>query len=278
MEHRPEKNVVRAGPDGGHPTGAPPAGSPPIGPAGGPTWTPSPEAKSQATTLRLIALVVWVLAIAIELFAIFWVLKQHSVNLILLIGAIVLMGVLAIAGDMLWKRANGLDPASRAETVKFFVQNQLGAIIAVVAFLPLIAMIFMNKNMTQQQKGIAGTIGVVVFALAGILGISFNPPSVEQNTQQQNVQQSGQPSIQQFPAESAVVIGYTGQDLVFWTKDGTVYHLCQTASALQHESKDNTIYSGTVADAHAAGKNRLTLQVAEEVKQCGLGSPVASGG
>lgn len=277
MAHPPEKNVVRVGPDAQHSTTAAPGGSGPTLP-GQPTWTPTPEAKSQATTFRIVALLLWVLAIAIELFAIFWVLKQRNVNLILLIVAIVLMGMLAIGGDLLWKRANQLDPAARAETVRFFVQNQLGAIIAVVAFLPLIAMIFLNKNMTQQQKGIAGSIGVVVFALAGILGVSFNPPSVEQNTQQQNVQQSGQPSTQQFPAESAVVIGYTGQDLVFWTKDGTVYHLCQAASALQHESKDNTIYSGSVADAHAAGKDRLTLQVAAEAKQCGLGSPSPSGG
>jgi hypothetical protein len=276
MEHRPDKKVVRVGPDTADPGAAPQVGSTPTGPTGGSTWKPTSEAKSQANTARIVALVLWVLAIAIELFAIFWVLKQHSVNMILLIVAIVLMGVLAIAGDVLWKRANRLDPASTAEPVRFFVQNQLGAIIAIVAFLPLIVMIFLNKNMTAQQKGVAGSIGVVVFAVAGIMGISFNPPSVEQNTQVA-AQQSGQPSLQQYPAESAVVIADTGQDLVFWTKDGTVYHLCQAASALQHESKDNTIYSGPVADAHAAGKDRLTLQVAEELKQCGFASPVPSG-
>ena len=272
MENRPEKKVVRVPPDSAHATGAP-AGSPPTGPTSQATWAPTPEAKSQATTFRIIALVLWVIAIAIEAFAIFWILKQHNVNIVLLVVAIILMGVLAIGGDLLWKRSNVLDPASRSETARFFVQNQLGAILAVVAFLPLIAMVFLNKNMTAQQKGVAGSIGIVVFAVAGLLGISFNPPSVEQNTQQQTVQQSGQPAEQQFPAESAVVIGYTGQDLVYWTKDGSVYHLCQGASALQHESKDNTIYSGPVADAHAAGKDRLTLQVTEELKQCGLASP-----
>jgi hypothetical protein len=66
------------------------------------------------------------------------------------------------------------------------------------------------------------------------------------------------------------VVGYTGHDLVFWTKAGTVYHLCQAASDLQLVSKDNTIYSGTVADAHVAGKDRLTLKVQEELKECGF--------
>ncbi len=229
-------------------------------------WKPTPEAKSQATTFRIIALVLWVLAIAIEGFAIFWVLKQHSVNMVLLIGAIVVMGVLAVGGDFLWKRANQLDPASTAEPVRFFIQNQLGAIIAIIAFLPLVAMIFLNKNMNGQQKGIAGSIGIVVLVIAGLAGISFNPPSQEANASAA----AASAALQQYPAESAVVMGYTGKDLVFWTKSGTVYHLCQAASAVNEVSKDNTIYSGTVADAHAAGKDRLTLQVSQELKQCGL--------
>ena len=237
--------------------------------AGAPTWKPTPEAKSRATMFRIIAVVLWLVAIAIEGFAIFWVLKQHSVNMVLLIGAIVGIGALSIIGSLLWKSANQADPASRAEPIRFFVQNQLGAIIAVIAFLPLIVMIFLNKNMQGQQKGIAGGIAIVALVIAGIAGYSFNPPSVEQNSA---------PSLQQYPAESAVVVGYTGHDLVFWTKEGTVYHLCQAASAVNETSKDNTIYSGTVADAHVAGKDRLTLQVAQELKQCGLATPVPSGG
>jgi hypothetical protein len=193
-----------------------------------------------------------------ELFVIFWVLKQSTINMILLIVAIVVIGVLAVVGDLLWKRANVLDPASRSDPVRFFIQNQLGAIIALVAFLPMIVMILLNKNMDAQQKGIAGAVGAVVLVIALLMGISFNPPSVEQYT-----------------AETAAVMGYTGHDLVFWTKSGEVYHLCDAASDLQLESKDNKIYSGTVADAHAAGKSRLTLKVEQELKQCGISTPVA---
>jgi len=236
-----------------------------------PGWKPTPEAKQQAATNRIIAAVLWLLAIAGEVFAIFWVLKQTSVNMILLISAIVVIGVLAIVGDVLWKKANRLDPASTSEPIRFFIQNQLGAIIAIVAFLPLLIMIFLNKNMNGQQKGIAGGIGIVVLVIATIMGISINPPSVEQYTQA-----TSQASVQQYDAETAVIVGYTGQDLVYWTKDGSVYHLCQAVSALQRESKDNTVYSGTVADAHTAGKDRLTLQVEEELKQCGLATPVPS--
>lgn len=230
------------------------------------TWKPTPQAKQQATTFRLIALVLWIAAIAIEGIAIFVVLKQHSVNMALLIGSIVVIAVLSIGGSLLWKRANEADPASTAEPIRFFVQNQLGAIIAIIAFLPLIVMIFTNKNMAGQQKTVAGGIAIVALVVAGIFGISFNPPSQEANA-------AASAALQQYPAESAVVMGYTGKDLVFWTKEGTVYHLCQGASAVNEQSKDNTIYSGTVADAHGAGKQRLTLQVNSELKQCGLATP-----
>lgn len=217
------------------------------------TWKPTPEAKQKATTFRIIAVVLWVLAIAGELFTIFWVLKQTPVNMVLLIGAIVVIGILAVVGSLLWKRANVLDPASKSDAVGFFIQNQLGAIIAIIAFLPLIILILTNKDMDKQQKTIAGVVGAVVLVIATLFGVSFNPPSVEQ-----------------YNAEVSVVVGYTGQDLVFWTKEGNVYHLCNAVSDLQQESKDNTIYSGTVADAHAAGKERLTLKVETELKQCGI--------
>lgn len=240
--------------------------SQPTGQPGAPTWKPTPESKGQATTFRIIAFVLWLLAIAGEVFAIFWLLKQSPINMTFLIVAIVVIGVLAAIGSLLWKKANQLDPASRAETVRFFIQNQLGYIMAILAFLPLIVLIMMNKDMDQKQKGIAGGIAIVALVIAAMLGISFNPPSVEQYSQTM----VSQTAVPQFPAESAVVIGYTGKDLVFWTKDGTVYHLCEAVSDLQRESKDNKIYSGTVADAHANGKERLTLKVDEEIKQCGI--------
>ena len=246
--------------------------------------------------------VLWALAIAGEAFAIFWILRQSSINMALLIGAIVVIGLLAVGGDLLWKRANALDPASTSEPVRFFLQNQLGAIIGVIAFLPMVVMIFLNKNMSGQQKGIAGGIGIVVLILASLMGTSINPPSVEQYSATAAVMTSAASAAQtngtplaesvagatvvpvtsqvadtgQYASESATVVGYTGQDLVYWKKDSTVYHLCQGVSSLQRtNATDNTIYSGTVAQAHAAGMPRLTLQVSEELKECGYNAGAA---
>jgi hypothetical protein len=133
------------------------------------------------------------------------------------------------------------------------VQNQLGAIITLIAFVPLIVLIFLNKDMSGKQKGIAGSVGIVLLLVAGFFGTELNSASVEQ-----------------YSAEAATVHELTGGDEVFWVQNSDVYHLCGGASDLQHESQDDTIYSGTVADAHAAGLERLTLKVDEEVGQCGF--------
>lgn len=224
-----------------------------------PGWTPTPEAKAQAGRFRLFAVIGWVLAIAGELFAIFWVLRQVPVQMWLLIVMIVVVGILAVAGSFFWKKANRLDPASRQDTVRFFVQNQLGAIITVIAFLPLIILVFLNKDMDAKQKGLAGGVAIAVAVVAVLLNADFKPVSTEQ-----------------YADETQTVIEYTGEDLVFWTASGKVFHLCAEASAVNLESKDNQIYQGTVAAAHAAGKERLTKQVAQEVKQCGLTAPTPS--
>lgn len=219
----------------------------------GPVWTPEPEAKAKATRLRVISWIVWVLAIGVQAFAIFWVLKQVPVNMWLLIGAIVVTGALSVTGSLCWKQANRLDPASEADTVRFFVQNQLGAIMAIISFLPLIILIFLNKNMDGKQKALAGGIGIVVLLVATAFGISYQSPSQEQYAEETNI-------VQQL----------TGEDLVFWTKSGGVFHVCEAVPDVNKESQDGNIYSGTVAAAHEAGKDRLTKRwESEATNYCG---------
>ncbi|KQY57554.1 MULTISPECIES: ABC-2 transporter permease [unclassified Nocardioides] len=226
----------------------------------GPTWKPTPEANKKATTFRLIAATLWVLAIAGEMFGIFYVLRQDDVNMVLLIALIVVIGALAMGGSFLWKKANRLDPASRQDTVRFFVQNQLGAIITVIAFLPLIVMIFLNDTMDKKDKAIAGGIGIAVMAVATLFGIEWDSPSVEQYTDETN------------QVEDVV-----GENLVYWTKSGEVFHLCADVPAVNRESKDGKIYEGTVAEAHEAGKSRLTKQVDYEAKVCGFDTGTSGG-
>src|SRR3954468_15562936 len=151
-------------------------------------WRATQGQKSAATRLRIFAAISWVVAIGTEIAGVV-LLRQHKFdhgNLALLIGLLVVIAVFAIAGSLMWKAANKHDPATKADTAKFFFQNQLGAIITVIAFLPLIVLIFMDKDMDPKNKKIAGGIGVVLAAAAALIGIAWNPPSVEQYTKDMN--------------------------------------------------------------------------------------------
>lgn len=94
----------------------------------------SPEAKGQAKQLRLFALLAWLVAMAGQVYAILKLI--HDDTMMWLIGVIVGILILSITGSWLWKKANRLDPASEKDKTRFFIQNQLGAILGVLAFLP----------------------------------------------------------------------------------------------------------------------------------------------
>ena len=96
----------------------------------------SDESKAKAKQLRLFAFLAWIVAMAAQFFAIFKLISDET--LVWLIVAIVVILILAITGSMLWKKANKLDPASEKDKTKFFIQSQLGAIMGVLAFLPLV--------------------------------------------------------------------------------------------------------------------------------------------
>ena len=263
MADKPKKKVVRV-------THTTSGGEP------GATWTPSAEGKSKATGLRVFAWILWLLAIGLEVVEILWVLKQDPINMTYLIAGLLLIAILASVGSVLWKKANRADPASKAEPFKFFVQNQLGAIMTMLAFLPLIILIFMNKDMDGKQKGIAGGIAVVLALVATfVFGAEYNPASVEDYTAQnltcaQLPEDTPAAEVETCNLDVATVTQLTGKDEVTWTKSGDVYHLCEAASAVNLESEDNQIYVGTVADAIAEGKDRLTLQVDQELAECGI--------
>ena len=142
----------------------------------------SPEAKGKAKQLRLFAVLAWVIAMAGQVFAILKLLSNDMLTW--LIAAIVVILICAMTGSYLWKKANRLDPASEKDKTRFFIQNQLGAIMGVLAFLPLVILIFTNKDLDGKTKGIAGSIATVALLAAGIQGADFNPPSVEKYTEE----------------------------------------------------------------------------------------------
>jgi len=192
----------------------------------------SAEAKGKAKQLRLFAFLAWFIAIAGEVYAILELLSNET--MIWLIVAIVVILILAITGSTLWKKANRLDPASEKNKFKFFVQNQLGAIMAALAFLPLVILIFTNKDLDKKTKGIVGSIGVVALLIAGISGADFNPPSVEKYTEEINAQ-----------TETVKDLNFDN-DNVYWTEHGNKYHIFEDC---QHIRNRDIVNNGTVKES-----------------------------
>lgn len=256
-------------------------------------WAATQDQKGKAKKLRTFAALSWIVAIGTEIASIVLILKNKfdQGNLALLIGLFVVIGIFAIAGSIMWKKANRHDPASKEEPVKFFIQNQLGAIITLIAFLPLLAMIFLDKDMDPKTKKIAGGFGAVLALLATfVFGADYNPPSVEQYTQDMNECaaqiKAKQPTTACSPAvaeqaqdiardSEAVAEATGGQDVVYWIapKNGAeksasklVFHLCEDVSTL----RGKVVNSGSVTEAYAQNAVRLTKQIKMEQRQCGF--------
>jgi hypothetical protein len=261
-------------------------------------WAATQDQKGAAKRLRIYAGLCWLVAIGTEIAGIVF-LKQGKFatgNLPLLIGLLVVIAVFAIAGSILWKKANRHDPASKADGFRFFVQNQLGAIITMIAFLPLIVLIFMDKDMDPKNKKIAGGVGVALALLATVIGIDFEPPSVEQYTEDMNLCasqiKSGQPTTACSPAvaaqaqeiarDSEAVAEATkseanpnGLDVVYWiappagetrSDSPRVFHLCAEVSPMRGKE----VTKGSVTEAYAQNAVRITKQIAMEQRQCGF--------
>jgi len=192
------------------------------------TWQPTAESASKAKTNRIISIVLWVLAFAVQIGVIFK-LRENPVDMVWVIGLIVVQLILVVIGNVLWKKANRLDPASEKDKFKFFVQNQLGAILSVLAFLPLVVLILTNKNLSGKQKGILGSVAGAALVIAGLTGTEFNPASIEQYTEQ---------------TERVKELN-NGVNHVFWTKSGSSYHLYEDCGYI----KKRDIWQGTVAKA-----------------------------
>ncbi len=266
-------------------------------------WAATQDQKGKAKRLRIYAALCWVVAIGTEIFGIVMLKKGtfNQGNLALLIGILVAIAVFAIAGSLLWKAANKHDPASRADGFRFFVQNQLGAIITVIAFLPLLALIFLDKDMDPKNKKIAGGVGVALALLATVVGIDFKPPSTEQYTEDMNQCaaqiKAKQPTTacspevatqaQEIAKDSEAVAEATkseqnpnGLDVVYWiapeggakkSPHALVFHLCENVSTLRGKQ----VSQGSVTEAYAQNATRITKQIGMEQGQCGFKAAAA---
>ncbi|MBO7364748.1 MAG: hypothetical protein J6U26_05400 [Lachnospiraceae bacterium] len=193
--------------------------------------------RGNALPFRIGAIVCWVLAIGFEVLAILMFAKKLD-----FIGTWEIPGwfwilmlaldlVLLIVGSQLWKKANHLDPAPKKNAVRFWLQNNMGVLVAAVAFIPFVILALTDKNADKQSKTIAGIVAGVAL-LAGVLtGIDYNPVSQEELLEAAGVDRQ-----------------------VYWTDGGSVYHAYEDCSHLNNSVQLN---HGIQAAAIEAGKTRL---------------------
>jgi hypothetical protein len=207
-------------------------------------WKPTEEAKSQAGQFRLFAVLLWLGAIFAQVFAIRMFLQavnagESPVN-VWVIGLIVLDLILVFSGSILWKKSNRLSPPSEKNQFLYYMQNQLGVVMAFVAFLPLIVFILTNKKVDGKSKAILGSIAGLALVIAGIGGFESNMASIEKYTEETNM-----------------VEALTGANNVYYTKGGGKYHVYEDCYTIKNSERLN----GTVAEAHAGVANHSNFDL-----------------
>lgn len=196
----------------------------------GQKWVPTADAKSQAGKNRLLAAVFWVLAIVAQIAGIWYLSKYTPLEgseKVIMIAILVVDLILLIIGSFYWKKANRLDPPSRASAM-FGIQSQFGVVMAAVCFLPVIIVAYIKKEYLITALATAAMIG------GGAASADYKPASQEEYAQQ-----------------SSYVTELVGSNHVYWTKSGSKYHLYDDCQYLKSNRTTEIFEGGTVADAYA---------------------------
>ena len=203
------------------------------------------EAKpvGNAKSKRILAIILWVVAIAMEVLAVL-VINGKGVHfmsqLTQLIIALIIDLACVIIGSQFWKQANRIDPASEANKVKFWLWNNMGVIVCTIAFIPVIILMLTNKELDKKTKAIATVVAIIALLIGGVCSYDFNPVSEEQLN----------------AATEAL-----GSEQVYWSPFGHVYHTHDDCQSL-NQSEQLTV--GTVDQAIAANRTRLCAFCAKQ--------------
>jgi hypothetical protein len=78
------------------------------------------------------------------------------------------------------EKANHIRPASEKNPLLFWLWNNMGVVVCVIAFVPLIIIILANKTIDKKTKVIAAVVAVIALLIGGVASYDFNPVSAEQ--------------------------------------------------------------------------------------------------
>ena len=195
--------------------------------AGGETMTAAKKTGSAAPK-RIGAVILWILAIAFEIFALLMIsnriILNRKLHLVFIVAAIVIDLVLVIIGSLLWKSANLIDPASEKNKVKFWLWNNMGMLVAVLAFVPLIILTLLNKDADKKTKTVVGIVGAIALAIALLVGHDWDPFSAEDKA-----------AMEKSYSDDVLPEGD-----VYFTDSGKKFHLYKDC---QHIKNSATIYN-----------------------------------
>ena len=202
----------------------------------------SPEIKpakelGNAKGMRIGAVCLWVAAIVFEVLAVLVLFGKIHMTFLPVMWQLILLIVLdlvcVIIGSQLWKKANHIDPASKQNPTKFWLWNNMGVIVCVLAFFPLLILLLTNKDLDKRTKAVCTVLAVIALLVSGLTGYDFNPISEE---------------------EMDAAVEVLGDEQVYWAPFGKVYHTHEDCSSL---NQSETLTVGTVEQAIAADRTRL---------------------
>ena len=202
-----------------------------------------------ATGLRIGAVALWLVAIALEVVAYLMLIGKVNLSLMStltqMIIALVLDLIFVIIGAQLWKKANRIKPASEKNKFLFWLWNNMGVIACAVAFIPFVILTLINKEADKKTKAIATVVAVIALLIGGVASYDFDPVSVE---------------------EQQAAIEAIAND-VYWSPFGKVYH---THDDCQSLNQSDSLTYGTVEQAIADGRTRLCAFCAKKDEITGV--------
>ena len=202
-----------------------------------------------ATGLRVGAIVLWVAAIVFEILAVLILFRKLNITFMPTIWALIILIVLDLAcviiGAQLWKKANHIRPASEKNKLTFWLWNNMGVIVCVIAFVPFIILLLTNKNVDKKTKAIATVVAVIALLIGGVSSYDWNPVSQEQQ----------QAATQQISED------------VYWTQFGHKYHVYEDCGAIKNS---NTLYKGPVLEAIESGRTAMCSFCANRAEKDGM--------
>ena len=197
------------------------------------------ENRSRAVKFRIGAVIMWLLALGFEVLTILvingTIYFPGNILMYIIIGLVADL-ICVVIGSQLWKKSNHIDPASEKNKVKFFLWNNMGLIVSLICFVPLIIFLLKEKDLDEKTKKIATIVAIIVAVIAGCTSVDWNPASAEDLAAAQ---------------EDAATYSVDGS--VYWTQFGKCYHLDENCQSLRNSA---TLYKGDVDEAFEARRNK----------------------